>query len=206
MKNKSLKDICHLDSLFADIHQRHGPPPQRTMPTGFPGLMQIVMGQQISTSAARAIHGRLVALLGNEVTPQRFLRASEAELRQAGLSGPKILRCRTIAEAIDTGALSLAEIEAMDDEAAIEALIVLPGIGRWSAEMYLLFGLNRPDIWPAGDLAIQVALQKLKRMRARPDEAKLRQLGRKWRPYRSLAARMLWHAYGAMAKQDKMLV
>jgi DNA-3-methyladenine glycosylase II len=128
----------------------------------------------------------------------RLLAASDDDLRSCGLSSPKIRTLRAIAAAMEDGALDLAAIERLDAEAAREALTRVKGIGPWSADVYLLFCLGHPDVWPAGDLALQEAARMALGLRSRPDAKRLEKIGERWRPWRAVAARLLWAYYGAV--------
>ncbi len=177
-----------------------GPLPDRARPPGFPTLLRIICDQQLSTLAAAAIWARLEAALGT-VTADRIVREPEDALRALGLSRPKVRYARLLAEAVAGGRLDLAAVERLPDAEAMAALTAVTGIGRWTAEIYLLFALGRPDIWPAGDLALQESLRRLKRLGARPGPATMDALARTWRPYRGTAARVLW-AWYRVSRQD----
>jgi len=176
-----------------------GPPPPRHRPAGFATLMDIIIAQQVSTASARAISGRLVERLtphnSKGVTAEGFVALSDDDLRAVGFSRQKMLYGRDLAAAFADGRVALPKLRRMDDEAAIASLSSVKGIGRWSAEVFLLFSLNRPDVMPAQDLALMVAAQRLKNLKARPDAKKLLKLAEPWRPFRSYGARMLWHYY-----------
>lgn len=150
------------------------------------------MGQQISNAAAGAIWRRLAALPG-ALTPAGLLALDEETLRGAGLSRPKVAHSRSLAEAYADGRLDDARLAGMDDAAAIAAISAVRGLGPWTAEVYLLFALERPDVFPAGDLALAAALADLRGLPERPKTPQLRALAAEWQPYRSLAARLLWH-------------
>lgn len=184
------------DADFAAALAQAGPPPPRERPPGFASLMRIIVGQQVSAAAANGIWTRLGAALP-EIAAPHVAALDVAGLRACGFSRQKAAYALGLAEAVAGGRLSFAEIHALDDEAAIAALTALKGIGRWTAEIYLLFALRRRDIWPAGDLAVAVGMQKLKRLRKRPEPARLRALAEPWRPYRSAAALFMWHYYSA---------
>ena len=166
--------------------------PWRTRAGGFPGLLQAIVGQQISNGAAAAIWRRLAALPG-ALDPAALVGLSDDLLRGAGLSRPKVAHARALAAAFLDGRLSEAGLAAMADEEAIAALCAIRGMGRWTAEVYLLFALQREDVFPAGDLALAAAVADLKRLPARPNPAALRALAAGWAPYRAIAARLLWH-------------
>lgn len=180
------------DPDLARIEAEAGPLPWRRRADGFPGLLQAIVGQMISNQAAAAIWGRLRVLPG-ALDPVGLLALDETQLRAAGLSRPKVAHARALAEAFAEERLSAARIAAMGDEAAIAAISAVRGMGRWSAEIYLLFALARQDVFPAGDIAVAGAVAVLKGLPARPDPVALRALAEAWRPARSLAARLLWH-------------
>ncbi len=184
------------DAYFAAALALVGPPPSRERPTGFASLMRIIVGQQVSAAAATGIWTRLGAAL--PAIEAHTVAALEIDaLRACGFSRQKAVYAIGLAEAVAAGRLSFEELHRLDDEQAIAALTALKGIGRWTAEIYLLFSLRRRDIWPAGDLAVAVGVQKLKRLRKRPTPERLRRLAEPWRPYRSAAALFMWHYYAA---------
>ncbi len=183
--------LLALDGDFRRVVRAAGPLPWRTRPRGFPGLLQAIVGQQISNLAAVAIWRRLAPLAASG--PEAFAGLPDAALGEAGLSRGKIAAGRALARAFADRALSAETLEAMADEAAIASLVALPGIGRWTAEVYLLFAHQRGDVFPAGDLALAAAVADLKGLAARPGERALRAMALGWRPHRALAARLLWH-------------
>jgi DNA-3-methyladenine glycosylase II len=187
-----LDQLCAADLRFAAVEQAAGPLPWRVRPRGFPGLLQAIVGQQISTAAAAAIWRRLRALDG-ALDPLGLLTLDEAALLGAGLSRPKAAHARGLAEAFASGRLSDAALELLDDASAVAAITTVRGLGPWSAEVFLLFAHARSDVFPAGDLALQAAAQSLLGLPARPGAAELRRLAERWRPSRALAARLLWH-------------
>jgi len=158
------------------------------------GLEQVA-GQQLSVKAAATIFGRLEQRLGGEFRPKRLLEIDDEELRGLGLSRQKVGYARGLAHAVLDGSLVPEALAELPDEAVIEQITRLKGFGRWSAEMFLLFSLGRPDVWPADDLGIQAGLHKLRNMRNRPDRSKTELIGRRWRPYRGAAAIFIWHYY-----------
>jgi DNA-3-methyladenine glycosylase II len=157
-------------------------------------LIGAIVSQQLSTKAAATIFGRLVALFpdGAITTAAAIDRVTDAELRGAGLSGQKVGYLRDLSSRISDGRLNLGELEAADDEQVIERLTSVKGFGRWTAEMFLMFRLHRPDVLPAGDLGIVTAIQRLYRLRKRPDAKRIMKLGEAWKPYRSVASWYLW--------------
>lgn len=187
-----LHALIALDPDLAVIEAQAGPLPWRRRPAGFPGLLQAIVGQQISNQAAAAIWRRLHALPG-ALSPQALLLLDDEALRGAGLSRPKVAHARALAEAFADGRLEEAVLADMPDAAAVAAISAVRGMGPWSAEVYLLFALGRPDVFPAGDIALAGAVADLKRLPARPGPAALRALAAQWQPWRGLAARLLWH-------------
>ncbi len=190
----ALEELSRRDADIARAYAVCGVPETRNRKPGFPGLVRIVVGQQVSAGAARAIAERLDAAV-SPITPAAMLKATDARLRKAGLSRAKIVYLRGLARAIEEGALNLDAIARQDDAEATASLRAHKGIGRWSAELYLLFSLRRPDVWPAGDLAVRAAVKRLKKLRALPDEKRMDHIAEPWRPYRSAAALFLWHYY-----------
>ena len=180
------------DPRLARIEPAAGPLPWRVRAGGFPGLLQIVVGQQISNQAALAIWRRLSALPG-ALTPAGLMLLEDDGLRTAGLSRPKVAHARALAAAFASGALSQDGLAAMADVEAAAAITAVRGLGPWTAEVYLLFALQRQDVFPAGDVAIAGAAADLLGLPARPGPAALRVLADAWRPSRALAARLLWH-------------
>jgi DNA-3-methyladenine glycosylase II len=188
----ALAALLRADPDLALILDRAGPLPWRTRTPGFPGLLQAIVAQMISNQAAAAIWGRLRALPG-ALEPEGLLLLTDESLRGAGLSRPKVAHARVLAAAFRDGMLSTASLAAMDDEAAIACIASVKGLGIWTAEIYLLFALQRIDVFPAGDIALAGAAMQLKGLTTRPDPKTLRVLAETWRPHRSLAARLLWH-------------
>ena len=188
----ALGELVRLDPDFARIEPAAGPLPWRVRPAGFPGLLQAIVGQQISNGAAAAIWRRLAALPGAR-EPAGLLGLSDEALRGAGLSRPKVQHVRALAAAFADGRLHADGLAAMADEQAVAALSAVRGMGRWTAEVYLLFALGREDVFPSGDLALAAAVADLKGLAARPAPAALRAMAAAWAPHRALAARLLWH-------------
>jgi DNA-3-methyladenine glycosylase II len=188
----ALDALVATDPDLARIEPAAGPLPWRRRAGGFPGLLQAIVGQQISNQAAAAIWRRLHATPG-ALDPALLAALPDEALRLAGLSRPKIAHARALAAAFADGRLSEPGLAAMDDAAAVAAIAAVRGMGIWTAEIYLLFALERPDVFPAGDLALASAVADLKRLPARPGPAALRALAVPWQPWRALAARLLWH-------------
>lgn len=183
--------VAH-DPRLARIEAAAGPLPWRVRTGGFAGFLQIVVGQQISNQAALAIWRRLAALPG-ALDPAGLLGLNEATLRGAGLSRPKVAHARSLARAFADGQLSAAALAALPDREATAAITAIRGLGPWTAEVYLLFALQRQDVFPAGDVALAGAAAELLGLSHRPDPKALRLLAEAWRPSRALAARLLWH-------------
>lgn len=191
---QALDHLAGADKHMAEAIAEIGAPPPRHRPAGFATLMDVIIAQQVSTASARAISGRLRERL-SKVTAEGFVALTDADLRAVGFSRQKTLYGRDLAAAFQDGRVSLPKLRRMEDEEAIAALSSVKGIGRWSAEVFLLFSLNRPDVMPAQDLALMVAAQRLKRLKTRPDPKGLLKIAEPWRPFRSYGARMLWHYY-----------
>ena len=186
--------ILSIEPVFAEILERAGPPRFRRRRNGFGTLLHIILEQQVSIDAAAAMHRRLVGLC-NPLTPKAYLALDDATLRSCGFSRHKMGYARHLARMVDGGIFDFARLAAAEDEAALAELLSIRGIGRWSAEVYLLFALGRPNIWPAGDLGLQLAIGEHLRLGVRPDEAKTRRLGEAWRPWRSVATCLFWQSY-----------
>ncbi len=197
----SVEHLTSLDPIFAESLRVGGPAIRDfTRPGGFPGLLCLIIEQQLSTKVAAALWAKLQGMVGT-VTPDAILALPDEDLRACGLSRQKIGYARGLAQTVAEGRLDLDAIHGMDDEEAIAALVALKGIGRWTAEIYLMMALDRPDIWPVGDLAIQLGVQRLKGWAEKPTPAQLLAVAEPWRPHRSLAAKLVWHHYVALQEQ-----
>ena len=192
--SSSIDALCDIEPRFAQVLEQHGYPEPRVRPTGYDTLLRTIVGQQVSVAAAASVWNKLEALLGKGCPPERLLEQDFDALRACGLSRQKQGYARSLAELVVSGGIDLHNLPG-DDELAIAELIKVKGIGRWSAEIYLLFAEGRPDIWPAGDLAVQIAIGQILGMDARPDERLVREVGEAWRPHRSDAALFAWHHY-----------
>ena len=173
-----------------------GPTPLRRREPGFEGLAAIVVSQQVSTASANAIFGRLRAAVA-PLNAENLLAATDDTLRAVGLSAPKIRGLRAVAEAVASKALDIDALAGMTAEEAHEKLVAVKGIGPWTADIFLLFCLGHPDAWPAGDLALQEAARLALNLKKRPDTVRLEKIGERWRPWRGVAARILWAYYRA---------
>lgn len=182
------------DADLAASYARWGAPPMWAREPGFATLVKIILEQQVSLASAQATFDRLAQAV-DPLTPAGVLALDDDALRGLGFSRQKSRYVRHLADALVTGTLDLHALADQDDDSIRRRLIALKGIGPWSAEIYLLMALRRADAWPAGDLALQVAAQEIKGLAQRPDAAALQELAESWRPWRAVAARMLWHHY-----------
>jgi DNA-3-methyladenine glycosylase II len=182
------------DSQLANIISHFGPPPFWTREAGFPTLVHIILEQQVSLASAKAAFAKLNRA-ASPLTPQNFLAFSDVELKSFGFSRQKAGYCRGLAKEIVTGNLDLGRFHKEDDAVVKENLLRVKGIGTWTADIYLLMALRRPDVWPVGDLALAAAVQELKGYPSRPSSNELDAIGKVWRPWRAIAARILWHYY-----------
>jgi DNA-3-methyladenine glycosylase II len=160
----------------------------------FPALVRTITSQQISTRAAATIHGRLVALMDGGVTPAAIAALTDEQMRQAGLSRQKTAYLRDLASKVTNGDLPIASLHELSDEEVIEAIVKVKGLGRWSAEMFLMFRLRRPDVLPVDDLGIVTAIQRLYGLRKKPKADRIRKIGEAWRPFRTVACWYLWRS------------
>jgi DNA-3-methyladenine glycosylase II len=180
-----------------------GPPPLRRREPGFAGLAAIIVSQQVSVASAKAIFGRLEARIA-PLDASRLAAATEDDLRACGLSSPKIRALRALAEAVADNGLDLAGLARLDAEDAHAALVAVKGVGPWTADIFLLFCLGHPDAFPAGDLALQEAAKLALGLKTRPDAARLERIAESWRPWRGVAARMLWAYYRGVKERSGM--
>ncbi|UVI40474.1 DNA-3-methyladenine glycosylase family protein [Qipengyuania spongiae] len=175
-----------------------GYPEPRIRPTGYMTMLRTIVGQQVSVAAASSMWSKLEAELGEDFAPQELLVRDFDTLRACGLSRQKQGYARSLCELVVAGEVDFDALPD-DDEAAIAELVQIKGIGRWSAEIYLLFAEGRPDIWPAGDLAVQEGVARLLDLEARPAEKETRTLAEPWRPHRGAMAIFTWHCYNNSA-------
>ncbi len=189
-----LDAIAAIEPGMARALEVAGYPEPRIRETGYATLLRTIVGQQVSVASAASVWNKLEALLGPAIAPEDLLAAEFDALRGCGLSRQKQGYARSLCELVVAGTLDLENLPA-DDEEAIAKLVVIKGIGRWSAEIYLLFAEGRPDVWPAGDLAVQAGLHKILGLEARPSEKETRELAEPWRPHRGAAAIFTWHCY-----------
>ena len=190
-----------IDPRFVSLIAQAGRPPLRRRPHGYAGLAAIIVSQQLSTASAGAIWGRLTAAF-DPFEPAALIRARPARLARLGLSGNKIRALKAIARAIAKGEINLAALGDLPADAAHAALTALHGVGPWTADIYLLACLGHADAWPAGDLALQEAARLAFGLPARPTTKEMASLGDAWRPWRSIAARVLWSYYRAVKGRE----
>lgn len=187
-------ELARRDSRLHRVLDAVGAPPPWERPPGFPTLVLFILEQQVSLASARAAFRRLEESL-DEITPSSIIGAPDPVLRDAGVSRQKNRYIRNLADAVMDGSLDLHGLSRMPDDQAVVALTAITGIGRWTAEVYLLACLQRPDVWPVGDRALQVSAAEVLELDEVPGPDALREIGETWRPHRSTAARILWHAY-----------
>ena len=192
----ALDALATREPAFARGLARVGYPAPRIRERGYATLLRTILGQQVSVHAANAVWRKLTEMVGDPSDPRVMAAASDEVLRAAGCSRQKASYARSLAEEVLSGRLDLDALPD-DDEEAIKQLTAVKGIGRWSAEVYLLFAEGRPDIWPAGDLAVQIEVGRLLGLDARPSEKQVRALAEAWRPHRGALAIFTWHHYGA---------
>ncbi|MEO7690074.1 MAG: DNA-3-methyladenine glycosylase 2 family protein [Sphingomonas sp.] len=195
----ALDALSQREPAIAAAITRAGYPEPRIRARGYATLLRTIVGQQVSTKAAESVWRKLGGIVGSLDDPGHITCATDEQLREAGLSRQKASYARSLAEEVTSGRLDLDNLPADDDE-AVAALVRVKGIGRWSAEVYLLFAEGRPDIWPAGDLAVQIEVGRILGHEARPSEQLTRELAEAWRPHRGAAAIFAWHHYAADMK------
>jgi DNA-3-methyladenine glycosylase II len=193
---KAVEALAERETAFAGVLDRHGVPEPRKSEPGAHTLLRTIVGQQVSVAAARSMWSKLEAAFGSPPDLTSLLAASDEDLRAAGMSRQKSGYIRSLAELVISGDLDLAALPE-DNEEAIALLTKIKGIGRWSAEIYLLFAEGRPDVWPAGDLAVQIEIGRLLGLKDKPSEKHLRELAEAWRPHRGAAAILAWHSYNS---------
>ena len=196
--------LAALDPSLARAHFATPPFPWRVWEGGYAGLIKIIVGQQVSVAAAAAIWARLVAGVG-AVEPARILEFDVGGLKQFGLSAPKARYTLAIAEAQTSGAIDFNALAALDDEAALQALVALKGVGRWTAEVYLMFCEGRLDFFPAADIALQEGLRLADQAQARLETKPLYARAEAWKPHRGVAAHLLWAYYGGVKRGEIVL-
>jgi DNA-3-methyladenine glycosylase II len=207
--HRSLDALADVEPAFARMLGSIGYPPPRIRARGYQTLLRTIVGQQVSVAAANAIWAKMETMVGADLVPEAVAAAPDDLLRAAGLSRQKVAYAKSLAEHVASGTIDFDRLPP-DDEEAIAEMTAIKGIGRWSAEIYLLFAEGRGDIWPAGDLAVQIEVGRLLDLPERPSERETRRLAQRWSPHRGAAAVFTWHSYSARAasaktgKADKM--
>jgi len=191
---QALADISERDADMARAIADNGPPPVWARDPGFATLVLMILEQQVSLDSARHAFARLTGRLG-EVAPAAFLTLDDHELRSIGFSRQKTGYARDLADRIKSGVLDLQSLAALGDDDARSELMTVRGIGPWTADVYLMMVLRRPDLWPVGDVALRIAWKEVKMLEEQPDETAFGEAGEIFRPWRSVAARVLWHGY-----------
>ena len=198
ISEKNLPAICRelasSDERLAYVHSTYGTPPLWARPTGYATLLNIILEQQVSLASAKACFDKLAAHLG-DVTPDRFLTISDADLKTIGFSHQKTTYARHLSEAVIEKHIDLDSIHSLPDDKVKAELVKLKGIGTWTADVYLLMAMLRPDGMPRGDISLHSAYQKLTEADNRPGSDDFIEIAERWRPFRSVAARLLWHYY-----------
>jgi len=192
----AVNTLAEREPAFAELIEKFGVPEPRHSAPGAHTLLRTIVGQQVSVAAARSMWAKLESAFGSPPDLERLLKASDEEMRAAGMSRQKSGYIRSLAQLVISGELDLEHLP-KDDEEAIELLTKIKGIGRWSAEIYLLFAEGRADVFPAGDLAVMIELGRLLGLPEKPSEKQLRELAEAWRPYRGAAAVLAWHSYNS---------
>lgn len=191
--HQAVVTLCAVEPAFGRVIERYGPPPAWGRPQGFATLMRIILEQQVSLASGKAAFDRLNA--AGPVIPSQFLRYSDEALKAIGFSRQKMAYGRSLSEAILDRKLDLQALNRLPDDDVRAELTQIKGIGIWTANIYLLMGMQRPDVWPTGDIALAAAYQELTDRCSRPNADALERISRQWSPWRSTAARLLWHFY-----------
>jgi DNA-3-methyladenine glycosylase II len=190
------------DKDLAGVYKRFGTPPEWSRQPGFATLVQIILEQQVSLASAKAAYDKLASHI--EVTPENFLTLDDATLKSLFFSSQKTRYSSALAQAVVSGELDLEHLHTQDNATIRSELIKLPGIGNWTIDIYLLMALNRPDVLPVGDLALQIAVKEIKNLNERPKAETLISVAEHWRPYRSYATKLLWHYYLSRSRDKKI--
>lgn len=195
------RELAARDQALAHIHRTYGTPPLWARPTGYATLLQIILEQQVSLASAKACFDKLATHLG-EVTPEGVLTINDADLKTIGFSRQKTAYARHLSEAVLNNHIDFDALHRLPDAAVKAELVKLKGIGEWTSDVYLLMAMLRPDVMPRGDIALHAAFQKLTGTDKRPGSDEFVALAEKWRPFRSVAARLLWHYYLSEKRQS----
>lgn len=193
-QQQAIAGLITVEPVFSIVIEKFGSPPLWQREEGFPTLIRIILEQQVSLASAKAAFDRLVTAAG-ELTPARFLQFDDGELKTIGFSRQKTAYGRYLSQAVLSGRLDVPNLHLLSDIEIRSALTAIKGVGIWTANIYLLMAMQRPDIWPQGDIALAAAYQQLKGLDARPASEEMAQISSAWQPWRSVAARLLWHYY-----------
>jgi len=191
---EGISHLCEIDSDLSIVVDGLGNPPLWSREPGFPTMIHIILEQQVSLASARAAFSKLELAAGG-LTPERFLEFTDTELREIGFSRQKTIYGRALSGSILNGMLDFGELHRLDDTTARNKLMKIKGIGPWTADIYLLMALLRPDVFPSGDLALAKAVKEIKNLAETPDPKNLHKIAEQWKPWRAIAARILWHYY-----------
>ena len=201
VQNQAIIELIKVEPLFSTVVESHGPPPLWQREESFGSLIQIILEQQVSLASARAAYDRLTAVAG-KVTPDSVLKLSDDQLKEIGFSRQKTSYARNLASAMKCQELDLVHLRTLSDDEVRASLTTIKGIGIWTANIYLLMAMRRPDVWPRGDIALAASYQQLKQLPQRPDSEEMVNISQAWRPYRSVGARLLWHHY--LSSKEKL--
>ena len=187
-------ELTARDPSLAQVVDKHGPPPLWGRKAGYAALVKIILEQQVSLTSAAAVYKKLEAAV-TEISPEAIVKLSTAGLQSLGFTRQKATYTEGLAQAIVDGEIDLKKLEKMSDDDAYASLITIKGIGPWTANIYLLMALKRPDVWPHGDLALAEAARRIRKLSNRPGYDELDDMALEWQPWRAVAARILWHGY-----------
>ncbi|MCB9992287.1 MAG: DNA-3-methyladenine glycosylase 2 family protein [Hyphomicrobiaceae bacterium] len=196
-----LKALLVRDARLVAVAEKCGEVPLRILGAGYAGLVKIIVGQLLSVAAAAAIHERLEAHVGR-VTPDSVLSSNDQDLRDLGLSYAKIKGLKAIADELQSGRFDLASLGGLEGDEALQRLMSLPGVGRWTAEIYLISALGHPDYFPAGDLALRKVVRLVVAAEELPSEKEVRGIAADWSPHRAVAARLLWRYFAVLRDRE----
>ena len=202
-QQQAIDELIGVEPVFSIVADTYGPPPLWQREESFGSLVKIILEQQVSLASAQAAYDKLRATI-TEVTPDKFLRLTDHQLRTIGFSRQKTSYGRNLALALREGKLELARLRTRSDNEVRSSLTAIKGIGIWTANIYLLMVMQRPDVWPRGDIALAASYQKLKQLSQRPGNDEMEQISCSWTPWRSVAARLLWHYY--LSSKKKQLI
>lgn len=190
-----LSELAATDAHIKAALELVGFPTERVNEQSFAVFLRVIVGQQLSVKAAASIFARVIAIVGENAAPSAFDSVSDEEMRAAGLSKQKVNYVRSLCQTMTDGTLDIKALPSQTDEDAITSIIAVKGLGVWSAHIYLMFSLGRPNIWPVGDLAVRVGAGRIIGLEERPTEKQAQEIGERWHPYRSAVALLAWHYY-----------